>query len=432
MNLLKYTKEIATLLALSHKSNNKNIALSRNNEIFINPSAKSTILAWNSYPLLQYFLFQICGDGDGAKTAVFIFASLIQSYYKDKQELKLNTNFTLSKLDEFSKPATREDLKLMSKEIIDDILPELVYDFLLSNSNAHISIELGEGISYEVQHSEAFRSNTRYIGEWVEDKLVKGPMIGIFDYPISRIEDIQEYLENQIEGRPIIIIAPMFSKKVVTTINLNRNKGVLECYIVEAVKCIWQEEWLKDIASFTGATIITRHLKDFDISYLGSAKEICFKEKEMLIEQYDEHIEKTAQRIDQLIYEKTIEQQYYKMELLEERISNLQGSFIRLKIGGKTKLEATHRRALCEKLLLSLVSSVKGGVLKEGLILSLANINDEDERLDHALKCSLRIVKQNSKEIINVVPFPTLRAKQIINNAVSISHLLTSVGMIIA
>lgn len=430
-NLAKDIKEIATLLAISHGSNHKNIALSRNNEILINPSAKSTILAWQSNPTLQYFLFQTCGEGDGSKTAVFILASLILSYVKSPYK-DLPTH--LINLDAMRCEPSKDDLKLMTKEVLNEELPEIVYDFLLGDSNAHISIELGENTSFEVLHSESFIAKTTYSG-YTEDKNVKGAMIAFFSYPLLTLEDIKECLENQIEGRPVVLIAPLILGEALKTINLNRNKKIIECYAVECPKIFDQGSWLEDLASFTGGKIVTR-LKKFDYQEdFGSALEICFKEKEMLVEQYEDHIESTVKRIDQLQYELTQESIFYKAEQIQQRISNLQGSLLRVKVGGVTQLEAKHRRAICEKLIISLVQAVRSGILKDGLILSLSRIETGNEVLDKALRSSLEIVKKNSGMVVDErklkIPFPKSRAVEIISNAVSIGVLLTSVEMVV-
>lgn len=429
-NLDKDIKEIATLLAISHGSNHKNIALYRNDEIFLNPSAKSTILAWKSNPILQYFLFQTCGEGDGSKTAVFILASLILSYIKCPFD-----NLPVHNIDLSATYPNKDDLKVMTKEVLNDELPEIVYDFLLGDSNAHISIEIGENTSFEVLHSEAFITKTTYSG-YTEDKNVKGAMLAFFTYPLLTIDDVKDCLENQIEGRPVIIIAPIILGEALKTINLNRNKGIIECYAVECPKIFDQGAWLEDLASFTGGKIVTR-LKKFDYQEdFGSALEICFKEKEMLVEQYEDHLENTVKRIEQLQYELSQEKIFYKAEQLQQRISNLQGSLLRLKVGGITQLEAKHRRSICEKLIISLVQSVRSGILPDGLILSLARIETENEILNKALRSSLEIVKKNSNMKVDEsklkIPFPKSRAIEIINNAVSIATLLTSVERVVS
>jgi chaperonin GroEL len=249
------------------------------------------------------------------------------------------------------------------------------------------------------------------------------------------LEDIKECLENQIEGRPVVVIAPLILGEALKTINLNRNKNIIECYAVECPKIFDQGSWLEDLASFTGGKIVTR-LKKFDYQEdFGSALEICFKEKEMLVEQYEDHIESTVKRIDQLQYELTQESIFYKAEQIQQRISNLQGSLLRVKVGGVTQLEAKHRRAICEKLIISLVQAVRSGILKDGLILSLSRIETGNEVLDKALRSSLEIVKKNNEMVVDEeklkIPFPKSRAVEIISNAVSIGVLLTSVEMVV-
>jgi hypothetical protein len=433
--ILKSLIEISTLLSISHGSNNKYVAIHRNGQIFLNPSAKSTILAWQGNPMLQYFLFETCGDGDGAKTAVFILTSLLKSFNKNQDAPK---DLPIHEIDLPKTPCTKEHLIKMSLGILSEQLPDLVYEYLLSNSDSHISIEIGDGISFEVVHSEAFRADTTRLG-WELDQSIKGAMVALFDYPIFKLSDIRECLENVIENRPIVIVAPIIGGEALKTINLNTNKGVIEAYALEYPKVVWQEEWAKDFSAFTGAKIITRWEK-LKLSDLGSAQEILFKEKEILVEQYDDHIEKTSQRIDEVKGLLAQENVYYLREILMQRISNLQGSLLRLKVGGITRLDAIKRRVLCEKLIYSLAMSVRGGVLEDGLILSLyLNANTSCPILNHALQSTMRVVMQNTG-IHNVelldpeklkIPFPRQRAYDILKTSTSVALLLGSTDTLI-
>ena len=81
------------------------------------------------------------------------------------------------------------------------------------------------------------------------------------------------------------------------------------------------------------------------------------------------------------------------------------------------------------------MQAVRSGILKDGLILSLASIETGNEVLDKALRSSLEIVKKNSGMVIDEeklkIPFPKSRALEIVSNAVSIGVLLTSVKMVV-
>lgn len=206
---------------------------------------------------------------------------------------------------------------------------------------------------------------------------LKGPMIAMVSRPIHKVEEITPILENLIEGRPIVIIAPYYSQQVLDMINLNRNKGVIEAYAIETPKVTWSYEWLKDLESFVGGEVQVEHHSEFKIEWYGSAYEVKIKLDEVIFEQYEDKVELTAKRIDRLNYEADhlTSDLYFMREQLKQRVSALSGSLIRVKVGGVTEVEARNRRTVIEKEIQTLVSAVKGGVIKEGFVLALYKLS---------------------------------------------------------
>lgn len=423
-------KEISYLL-LSSYANGKNVVLSRNKELFINPSAKSTLLAWEKNKYVRGFLYEICGEGDGCKTAIFVLYSLLSSLHK----LPKPKPISFGELDVQVSNATREDLVKISPD-----LPDVLYDALLTNgTDIHISVEVGERVDLEVIHSEGFIAKCP-TPRWEKEVSLKGPMVAMISRPIHKVEEITPILENLIEGRPIVIIAPYYSQQVLDMITLNRNKGVIEAYAIETPKVTWSYEWLKDLESFVGGEVQVEHHSEFKIEWYGSAYEVKIKLDEVIFEQYEDKVELTSKRIDRLNYEADhlTSDLYFMREQLKQRVSALSGSLIRVKVGGVTEVEARNRRTVIEKEIQTLVSAVKGGVIREGFVLALYKLGSfaRDPIVNKAFQAPLSYVMTNVR-VENMrdldfkklcIPFPVIRFRELMSKVESIANVWSSIG----
>ena len=429
---LKDFDELVYLMRSSFGGNGKTVMLSRNKKILINPSAKTTLLAWDTNKYVRGFVYEICGEGDGCKTAIFILHSLLREL--NKKDKPYPINFNLKEI-EVSEPS-REDLEKIAPN-----LPSILYDALLTNgTDIHISVEVGEGVDIEVIHSEG------YIGKcptprWEKEITLKGPMIAMISRPINKVEEITPILENLIEGRPLVIVAPYYSKQVLDVITLNRNKGVIDAYAIETPKVTWSNEWLKDLESFVGGEVQVEHHKEYNLDWYGSAFEVKIKLNEVIFEQYEDKVELTSKRIDRLNYEADhlTSDLYFMREQLKQRVSALSGSLIRVKVGGITEVEARNRRTVIEKMIQTLVSAIRGGVIKEGLVLHCNELSSQytDEVISKALRVPLKAimdsVRVSSINDIDMdklrVPFPYLRYKELMGKVESIVNVWSSIGL---
>ena len=266
-------------------------------------------------------------------------------------------------------------------------------------------------------------------------------MVAMVSRPINKIEEITPILENLIEGRPLVIVAPYYSKQVLDVITLNRNKGVIEAYPIETPKVNWSNEWLKDLESFVGGEVQVEHHKEFKVEWYGSAYEVKIKNNEVIFEQYDDKVELTSKRIDRLNYEADhlTSDLYFMRELLKQRVSALSGSLIRVKVGGITEVEARNRRTKTEKMIQTLVSAVRGGVIKEGLVLYCNELSSQytDDVLSKSLRVPLKAimdsVRVSSVDDIDMdklrVPFPYLRFRELMGKVESIVNIWSSIGL---
>jgi len=418
-------KQFVYLLLSGYAGNGKNVMLYRNKKILINPSAKTTLLAWYTNPYVRGFLYEICGEGDGCKTAIFILYAILKQFHKQNERYSISFNLP-DKDIQVSQP-TRQDLEKIAPN-----LPEILYNALLTNgTDIHISVEVGESVDIEIIHSEGFIGKCP-TPNWEKEISLKGPMIAMISRPINKIEHITPILENLIEGRPLVILAPYYSKQVLDTITLNRNKGVIEAYAIETPKVTWSHEWLKDLESFVGGEVQLEHQEQFNLDWYGSAYEVKIKLNEVLFEQYEDKVELTSKRIDKLNYEADhlTNDLYFMKEQLKQRIGALSGSLIRVKVGGATEVEARNRRTIIEKMIQTLVSSVKGGVIKEGFVSCIYNLSSkyDDPVLVKALQTPFNIIKESNMDLVEI-PFPYLRFKELLTKVESIANIWSSIGL---
>jgi len=243
------------------------------------------------------------------------------------------------------------------------------------------------------------------------------------------------------EGRPLVVVAPMVGGDALKMINLNRNKGVLEAYAVDAPKVTWGKGWLDDLASFTGASVFDPEMESaFQTEFFGSAMGVLLNYQEMFVYPYDDHAEGTALRAETLLREASESAHPHTQDSLRSRANALTGSLVRLKVGGVTEAEGRWNRVLAEKALLSMSDAVRNGYV-EGVIPYLARLETGNPILDQALKSPLQVVARNmglnhTDPFIWDVPemwepFPFGRLLQILDKAVSVATMISSIGMIV-
>lgn len=442
-------EEISKLMVSSHASSGKTIAISRNNQVFTNLSAKSTLNEWHPrHKIVQKGFLDVVGSGDGGKLGCFLTISLMRSLAKHKHGGHPDlTREVLSYLPEIeskiiaqSKEAQKEQLVSVGEGL--EFADQLADAVFLSGAESHISLEKYDGVGCEVVESESFYSDSKN-HHIQEQTTLKGPMVALIPKRISKFEDIVPPLElmGTFPNRPLVIICPMIRGEALATLKRNREEGVVEAYAIEAPLVTWGKGWLEDVGAFTGATLFDPYLySDFKLEFFGSAREITLKQGEMIIEPYDDHAEITGRRIEQLLHEANNSPHSHTQDLWRKRASMLGGTLIRVKVGGVTEAEARLKRSKTEKALLNMNLMLKNGYV-DGSIPILANIQGIHPIVDKALISPLRVVglNNNTVNLENVLssysclyePFPTERLLNLVRSSFSVATTLCSVAKII-
>ena len=229
-------------------------------------------------------------------------------------------------------------------------------------------LDLVEGMQFDKGYVSAYMATDMDKMEAVLDD----PMILITDRKISNIQDILPILEDIMkQGRKLLIIAEDVEGEALSTLVLNKLRGV---FTVVAVKAPGygdrRKAMLQDIAILTGGTVITEELglelKDTTMDQLGRAKSVKVQKETTVIvdgagDQAD--IKARVAQIRSQIAETTSE---FDKEKLQERLAKLAGGVAVIRVGAATEAEMKEKKLRMEDALNATRAAVEEGIIAGG------------------------------------------------------------------
>ena len=204
------------------------------------------------------------------------------------------------------------------------------------------------------------------------EAIVDDPYILITDKKISVISDILPLLEQMLQsGKKMFIIAEDVEGEALSTLLVNRLKGVLNVVCVKAPGFgDRRKEMLRDIAILTGGQVISEelglYLKDATVDMLGRARQIkVTKENTVIVDGMGDQqaIRDRVTQIRAQIAETTSE---YDREKLQERLAKLAGGVAVIKVGAATETEMKEKKLRMEDALNATRAAVEEGIVAGG------------------------------------------------------------------
>ncbi len=198
------------------------------------------------------------------------------------------------------------------------------------------------------------------------------PFILLTDKKISNIQEILPLLEQIVQsGKKLVIIAEDIEGEALTTIILNNLRGTFK---VAAVKAPGfgdrRKEMLRDIATLTGAEVITEELglelKDTQISQLGRARQVVIQKENTIIVDGAGDSEAIKARVAAIKGQIENATSDFDREKLQERLAKLSGGVAVIKVGAATEVEMKEKKLRIEDALAATKAAVEEGIVAGG------------------------------------------------------------------
>ena len=204
------------------------------------------------------------------------------------------------------------------------------------------------------------------------EAIVDDAYILITDKKISVIADILPLLEQMLQsGKKLFIIAEDVEGEALSTLLVNRLKGVLNVVCVKAPGFgDRRKEMLQDIAILTGGQVISEELglslKEADISMLGRARQVKVTKENTIIVDGAGDAQAIRERVAQIRAQIAVTTSEYDREKLQERLAKMAGGVAVIKVGAATETEMKEKKLRIEDALNATKAAVEEGIVAGG------------------------------------------------------------------
>lgn len=248
-------------------------------------------------------------------------------------------------------------------------------------NNGVITVEEGQTFGLELEVTEWMEFDTGYVSPYMvsnTEKMIaemKDAPILITDQKISNMKDLLPLLEQLLKDgtKDLVIIAEEIEWEALTTIILNKLKGVLNILAIKAPGFgDRKKEYLKDIAVLTGANIITQELglklENATLDDLGWAKHIIAEKSKTTIISGAGSSQAIQKRVDEI--KNTLENttSNFDKEKLLERLAKLDGWVAVIKVWAASEVEMKEKKLRIEDALNATRAAIAEGIVAGGWV----------------------------------------------------------------
>ncbi len=302
-------------------------------------------------------------------------------------------------------------------DLIADVFEEIGKDGTITVEEWNtlgLSKEIKTGMQFDQGYLSPYFVSDSQRMECVIDK----PYVLVTDKKIWSMKEIIQLLESMAATgkKDMLLIAEDVEWEALASLILNKIRGMLNVVAVKAPGFgDRKKEILKDIATVTGATLITDQLgiklEDATIDMLGKADKVIVNKDETIIVDGKWDTDEINDRANQIRAQIWITKSDYDKEKLAERLAKLVGWVAVIKVGAATEMEMKNKKFKIEDALNATRAAIEewivagwGSVLVQ-LSKTLGDIKLEDQEEQVAVEIIQQAIQYPLKQIADNAGF---------------------------
>ncbi len=252
-----------------------------------------------------------------------------------------------------------------------------------------VTVEQGQGLGLESEVVEGFTMDKGFISAYMVtdtarmEAVLEKPLIVITDKKINSIQEFLPVLEKAtVAGKKdILVIAEDVEGEALTTLVLNKLKGVLNVVTVKAPSFgEKRKEILADIAVLTGGNVIAEDqgmkFDTVDETVFGSARKVIVTKDNTTIIEGGGKKGDIDKRIGQIEVQSVNASSKYDRDGLNERKAALSGKVAVIKVGGATETEIEEKKFRVDDAVAAVKAALEEGIVPGGGV-TLVNLADK-------------------------------------------------------
>jgi chaperonin GroEL len=329
--------------------------------------------------------------GDGTTTATVLAQSIVKEGMKFvvsghnpmdlKRGIDLAVTAAVAELDKISKPcSTRKEIAQVGSISAnsDTDIGTIIADAMERvGKEGVITVEDGKGLQNELDVVEGMQFDRGYLSPYFintdkQTSVLENPFVLLCDKKISNIRDLLPILEAVNKaGKPLLIICEDLEAEAMATLVVNTARGIIKsCAVKSPGFGDRKKDMLQDIATLTGATVITDDigltLDKATAEHLGMCARVeVSKDNTIIIDGSGDKalIDARVKAIRGSIESATSD---YDKEKLQERLAKLAGGVAVIRVGAATEVEMKEKKDRLDDALHATRAAVEEGIVAGG------------------------------------------------------------------
>ena len=275
-----------------------------------------------------------------------------------------------------------------------------------------ITVEEASTASVELEFTEGMQFDKGYISPYFvtdQDRMesvLDDAYILISANKISALAELLPILEKVSQaGKPLLIIAEDVEGEALSTLVVNRMRGVFTSAAVKAPGFgDRRKSMLQDIAILTGGQVISAEvglkLEQIDIEMLGKARRIVISKDNTTIVDGAGNKNDVAARVTEIRREIENTDSDWDREKLQERVAKLAGGVCVIKVGAHTEVELKEKKHRLEDAISATRAAVEEGIVVGGgaALVHAAAALDNDLGFEGDRAVGVRLVRKACDE----------------------------------